>query len=298
MSDLSANLSNVSPALWGLLSALSFGTADFAARFTSLRFGHYPSIFVTFVLGVVVFVPLMLAESNVVWDPTGLTLTAVYGVLFAYSMIFLYRVLARGPINVVAPIVAAHPVFIILIAFVLGSRPSAAQWLLMAVILIAIVVITYAAAGGDAARTDQHDDRAYRRVTIGLSLVTSIFYALNVVTAQRAVLILGEWMTIALGHVVALAVVLFSPQIRYNYASIELRWWGVLLVQGVLNAAGGLFLLAGSFGLYPEITALLSSEFSVVTILLAAIFLRERMRWYQTTAVVAIFFATGYLSTL
>jgi len=139
-------------------------------------------------------------------------------------------------------------------------------------------------------------EQNYFRKTLCLSLATSAVYALNVVTAQRAVGLSGEIATVAIGHCFAVAVMLLMRGIRYPYSGISLHWWGALLAQGVFNAAGLLFLFAGSMGQFPEVTALLSSEFSVVTILLAAIFLKERMSVLQLLAVVVVFTATGYLS--
>ncbi|MEM7209536.1 MAG: EamA family transporter [Pseudomonadota bacterium] len=297
MTDLASALADVSPAVWGILSALAFGTADFLARFTSRKIGHFPALFIVLVLGASVFVPLLLLQNSREWSAHGLIYVGLHGVLLAGAMALLYLVLARGPINVVAPIIAAHPAFIILIAFVSGSRPSAMQWLLMLAILVCIGVITRIVTNR-ANESAIHNSSEYFRRTLWLSLATSIVYALNVVAAQRAVVINGEIATVAIGHCFAIGALLFVREIRYAYASIPFKWWGVLLFQGVLNAAGMLFLFAGSFGLFPEVTALLSSEFSVVTILLAAIFLRERMTVLQLLAVVGVFTATGYLSLI
>ena len=287
-------VATVPPAVWGILSALSFGTADFFARFTTLKFGQNRSLLATLAVGWLVFAAPYFTSS-----PAGLSLpetalVVVHGVLLALALLFLYRCLARGPINLVAPIVAAHPVFIVVFAFATGSRPSVLQWALIVVIAVAVVVVTRYSQ--EAESGEMRDSAAERRTTIGLSLMTGLFYAGSVIAGQEATLRIGEVATLWLGHSVALACVLIALRGGLRFADIDLRWAGVLLLQGVLNALGVLFLLAGSHGAYPEITALLSSEFAVVTIVLAAVFLRERMTVAQFAGVLLIVLATGTLS--
>ena len=134
-------VAGVSPAVWGILSALAFGTADFLARFTSRQFGHHPSLLITLLIGTLVFTPVWLVQPAAIWQMKGVSLIVLHGVFFASAMLLLYKVLARGPINVVAPVVAAHPIFIILFAVFLGSRPSALQWLMIIAVLVCVIVI-------------------------------------------------------------------------------------------------------------------------------------------------------------
>ncbi len=294
MQQFLEQIGSVPPAIWGILSALSFGIADFIARFTSRRFGHHASLCVTLAVGVLVFFPPFLIQSGVSSLPVdGLILVGVHGLFFAIAMLLLYQVLARGPINVVAPIVAAHPVFVVAVAFVLGSRLAIGQWSAMVALLVCVLVIVGCLR--DDARNDSGDTRYLRR-TVWLSLATSLAYAMSVVAAQQAVGIVGQINTLWLGHALALASLLIVGWRRLKYPNVSPKWWGALVAQGVLNVAGVGFLLAGSLGAFPEITALLSSGFSVVTILLAAMFLRERMSLLQTVAVVGVFVATGYLT--
>jgi uncharacterized membrane protein len=299
MQDLIALLAAVSPVGWGILSAVSFGVADFLARFTSRRLGHRHSLLVTLCIGIVLFAPLFFLWSPVlVASAKGSLLIAIHGVLFASSMLLLYRVLARGPINVVAPIVAAHPAFILLFAFLLGSRPGLGQWLIIASILGCILLVTRVSGGIGTVQKGENTAPDFLRKTIHLSLLTSGLYAANVISAQNAVLIYGEVNTLWLGHLVAAVTLLLVMRGRVGGLSTTPRIWAVLIVQGMLNASGVLFLFAGSLGVYPEMTALLSSEFSVVTIVLAAVFLREKMSALQTAAVAGVFVATGYLAIL
>ena len=55
--------------------------------------------------------------------------------------ILLYMGMARGPIAVVAPIVAAHPVLVLAVNVAMGVRPSAMQWAAMASIVAGGIII-------------------------------------------------------------------------------------------------------------------------------------------------------------
>lgn len=61
------------------------------------------------------------------------------GVAVTVANPLLYRGLARGPISIVAPIVASHPALVVALSVVMGSRPDAVhtkdQWGAMVVTL-------------------------------------------------------------------------------------------------------------------------------------------------------------------
>jgi drug/metabolite transporter (DMT)-like permease len=66
--------------------------------------------------------------------------------------------------------------------------------------------------------------------------------------------------------------------------------------QGVLDAAGYLFLFAGSGGAHAEIAAVTSSTFGAVTTLLARFILREAISVRQWLGIVLVFLGVAALS--
>ena len=135
--------------LWGCLSALCLGTADFMARFGTRALGARSVYLVVLAIGAcaLTFVVLV-SDAPLVWSAPGWALSAVHGLSVVVMSVLLYTALARGPISMVAPIVAAHPVLVLAFAFATGQRPSLAQWLAMAVIVAGVIAVARFARAG------------------------------------------------------------------------------------------------------------------------------------------------------
>jgi len=123
-------------ALLGLGSAFGLGAADFMARFSARALGatlNYAAVLLIGALAATVW--LFAAGTELVWSPLGYTLAVAHGIAVAVMCVLLYMGIARGPIAVVVPIVAAHPALVLLVNVLMGVRPSAAQWAAMATII-------------------------------------------------------------------------------------------------------------------------------------------------------------------
>ncbi len=285
----------LTPAIWGLLSAITFGAADFIARFSSRELGHDCALFGTFSVTLLILLPLFGIPGIDGSRTTGeLFVLVLHGAALAGALLLLYISLARGPINLVAPIVAAHPVFVLLAAYLMGARLSAIQSLAAFVVIFSIVVIVMVVQPAASGVTIRGDSQQLRK-TIAISMAASFVYALMVITGQKATLVFGAIETLGWGHIVAVAMLLLFRFPHINFRSITGKWALILIAQGILNALGLVCLFVGSTGLHPEITAVLSSEFAAVTILLAWLVLKERMTYLQLAAVTALFIGTGVL---
>ena len=128
--------------LWGCVSALCLGSADFMARFGTRALGaRSVYLFVLAVGAAALTVVVVASGAPLVWSPAGYALSALHGLSVVVMSVLLYTALARGPISMVAPIVAAHPVLVLAFAFATGQRPSLAQWLAMAAIVAGVIAV-------------------------------------------------------------------------------------------------------------------------------------------------------------
>ena len=78
--------------------------------------------------------------------------------------ILLYMGIARGPIAVVAPIVAAHPALVLAVNVLMGMRPSAMQWAAMVAVMAGGILIARSAVAetGRVRSREQSDHGAHR----------------------------------------------------------------------------------------------------------------------------------------
>lgn len=283
----------MNPALWGGLCALSLGGADFIARFTSRGIGYASALLGMLCTGaLVITVWVLVSGAPLRWDASGLWALALNGVATTAMTLLLYLGLARGPISIVAPIVASHPLLVVAFAVLMGVRPGAIQWLAMAATVLGVVFVARSTAHFEG--SGGHDRRELR-ITVIIAFASSLAYAVLVIAAQRAVPIYGELQTLWLGRLFSLAALLLFFVARRERPRMTVRWLPLVIIQGLLDAAGYFFLFAGSDGEGAEIAAVTASTFGVVTVLLARFVLREAVSSMQWAGIALVAMGVGVL---
>jgi len=271
--------------IWGILSATSLGTADFLAGLSSRSLGYSRVLFWIFVIScvcltgyaVVIDHPMVIALSEQ-W------LIILFGIMNTVAMLLLYRALAIGPLSLVAPIIAAHPVIVVSFAFMLGSRPSTTQWMGMLLAVVGVVIVARAVT-----QASDTSSRSKHGLAITIALLASLGYAILVISGQHAVPLHGELQTLWLGRIIAMLSLLPFLLVTRTTLDVPVKWWPLLWLQGMLDFSGLLCLLLGSRGDFAEITAVIASLFGAVTVLLARVFLKEQMSWFQWLGIALIF---------
>ena len=284
----------MTPALWGLLTAVSWGSADFIARFTGRALGPRTALLAMLGVGAVVFSLLLWRRGVVpVLDPAGWWLLLLSGVGIMTATLLFYWGLARGPVTVVAPLAATYPALNVALAVVLGVRPSTAVWVAMAAVILGVVVVARSARSFE---DPVSYPRARLRRTIVIALAAAFTFALAIAATQEAALIYGELETLWLGRWIGLfaCALLFLP--RREVPRIPGRWWPLLILQGLLDGGAYAALLAGSHGATSQIAVVVASGFGAVTVLLAWMFLREAMTWTQWGGIAMIVGGVALLS--
>ncbi len=278
------------PALWGSLTALGWGSADFLSRFTGGRLGVLTalagmmgsSFFLLSLYAWHAGMPLRLPAEG--WPALiGAALGIVIGTLL------LYWGLVRGPISLVAPIVGAYPVWNIALALFEGISPSLWQWLAMVAVICGVFVVARLGGGADAKAVKAPGGVP---ATLVIALSSSLSIALGIAAAQSAAPRFGELqMLLAIrlfGTALTLLILMLMPRLR---RPVPWRWWPVLGLQGLLDGGAYLALFAGSRSADGAHSALVvASAFCAVTVVLAWAILRERIvagQWLAISVIVA-----------
>jgi drug/metabolite transporter (DMT)-like permease len=286
----------MNPALWGLTTALTWGSADFIARFTGRALGHQSALFgMLAVSAVILGLIVWLGGLPLVWDWSGWWLLVLTGLGIMFATLLLYWGLARGPVTIVAPIAGSYPALNVALAVALGARPTALHWAAMAAVMLGVIVVACSARSfEDPGRVT----RAQLRFTVGLALGAALTFAATIAVAQQASFIYGEIQTIALARWVSLLACAALFLIRREAPRIPARWWPLIALQGLLDGGAYVALLAGSQGAGAEIAVVVGSGFGAVTVLLARVILREAMTWMQWGGIVLTVAGVAVLSSL
>lgn len=284
----------MNPAIWGLMTALSWGGADFIARFVGRALGHHVALFGMLSVGSVLL-PLVLWQAGVslVWEPRGWWLLLLTGVGVMVATLLLYWGLARGPVTIVAPIVGSYPALNVAFEVALGARPSALQWLAMAGVMAGVVVVARAAASFE---DGAEYSRAALRRTVIIALGSSLAFSLAIGAAQHAAPIYGELQTVAIGRWISLLSIAAVLLLIRRPPIMPRRWWPWILLQGLLDGGAYLALLAAGSGEAAAIAVVVASGFGAVTVILARLILKEAMTLSQWAGIALIVAGVATLS--
>lgn len=101
----------------GLIAALSWGFHDICVRFLSQRTPLSACIFIVLLTGLVFHFGLMaLRDGFAPVSNTALWLSLGTGAFFAMATFGLYHAFQRGPVRLVAPLIAGYPILSVAIA--------------------------------------------------------------------------------------------------------------------------------------------------------------------------------------
>jgi len=261
--------------LLALGSALAYGAADFLGGVLS-RKGHYARI--SLIAQLAAGTGALLASLVVGGRPSAPSLAwgALAGLGSGLGTLALYRGLARGRMNVVAPlsgvVAAALPA---LFGLLLGERPGPAA---MAGLGLAFPAVWLTARSEDQARASSGaaaSSGALDGVLAGLG------FAVLFICLQRAGRGEGLWPTAASQLVAALPMLALHARSLRRPAEAEDAWlrFGPLLTGVLVALAAILFFLGTQRGML-TVVAVLTSLYPAVTIALARWLLAERIgRW-------------------
>lgn len=271
----------------GMIAALAWGIHDICVRHVSQTAGIFSSIITVLAFGCLLVVPASLFSLGAEITDKALTLSLLGGVVYGFAVVAHYKAFSIGPVRLVAPVIGAYPILSVIWAVMTGSEISLLHW-----ICVGLVVggVAYVAVTGD----DGNGDGSPREALIW-SILAGSGFALTFAIGQSASSDGGELVLLTPTRLAALVTVLMIAILgriswRSGRSSIPL-----LATMGLLDATA-LGAVISSGGLEnPEFASVAASTFGVITIVLAAIFLRERMTISQWGAVGIVFSAIAYL---
>lgn len=270
--------------VWALVSAATWGTADFVGGFATRRGHAFQVLAIAATSGVVMLIALAAAFNEPMPSPADVMWAASAGLCGALGIASLYRGLAVGSAAIVAPtagvITAAIPV---LFNAATAGWPGAPQ--VVGFVVAAIGIWLVAQGSGQAqSRTAGLVAAILAGIGFGLFLV---FIAQVNQALVFAPLAIGRTATMLVaGALLAAARVPLPPRQVYPLA----------LLAGVLDAGGNVFYLIARQDVRLDIAAVLSSFYPVATVALSRLVLHERVSPRQWAGAVACLVAVWLIT--
>ncbi len=271
--------------LFALGASLSYGIADFTGAMAARRTSALTVTFSVQLLGLVFLLPLMPLLPGT-FSVTAVTIGGISGAVGTAGLVLYLRAMAKGPIGVISPLAAASGAVVPVAwgSLVLGDELSALQ--LGGVLLALISVFVVAWVPGTAVGAAEP-----RAILTGLGagvLFGAFFVALDATPVDS-----GMWPLVGARVASALGILLLLRIVsRPAHPGPAL---GLIALSSLSDmSANVLFLLATRGGLL-SVSALLSSLYPVVALLLARRFIAERLHRVQVAGVIGALVAMGLL---
>ena len=265
--------------LFGLLSAITWGVGDFAGSLVSRRAGIYRAAFYGEFTGVI-FLFVLLAvvrEPLPAWSTLGWSLGA--GVVGSLGVLLFFRAMIVGKMSIVAPVSALMVAILPVIASALTEGlPGLTKYFGFALALVAIWLIS---------REDDHPENLHVRLAdLQLSLLSGVCFGVYFILLHQGSLTATIWPLIAAratGVIILLVCAIANRQVHWPGNQIA----PLVLLYAAGDVAGNAFyVLAGQVGRL-DVAAVLSSLYPGTTVLLAGIFLHERLNRFQWIGILA-----------
>jgi drug/metabolite transporter (DMT)-like permease len=275
--------------LTGLGAALSWGTMDVASALASRRLGSLKVTAGIQIVSAVLLVALTFGLGTALpSDPLVLAMAGLLGIVGAGAYLSYFTGLRIGPISLVSGVVAAYGgLTVVLAVLVRGESLTSVQALGAAVATLGVVLTAVAFDGGI---------RGTRLAGPGVifAVMALLLFAVMTVGLAEAIERSG-WLevlvvsrivnaVVSIGAVVVLTS-LAHPRLRalvqVDTIAVARTSWAIVLIAGVLDVTGLIVFAIGLEQAETWLVGLVSSFGPAFTILIAVLFLGERLQRVQ-----------------
>ena len=250
----------------GLLASLGWGVGDFGGGLTSRKAPVLGVLAGSQLASLFVAVPILALGSEPAMTTTDLAISVLGGVFAASGLALLYRGLAAGRMGVVAPIAAVLTATLpVAFGFLTQGVPNVVAIGGIGFAALSVVLVSRSPGTGDG----RPSGILY---AVGAGTIFGLFSITADFLDDR--LLVGPLVVIRVTSLLAIAAWVLLAHRPWR---VPRRLWPALVAVGVIDmAATGAYLSAIAIGPL-AIAAILASLYPVVTTILAALVLRERV---------------------
>ena len=276
--------------LFGLAAAVGWGGADFIAGHSARRIGSYTTFVLMQCVGLTLVSLYLLFARDSHWSEVSAPLasparqawewTILAGLLNIAATVSLYRAFAVGKAALVAPIAAGYPALTTLLSLLSGERPGLLRALGIPLVLAGMILASiphWGPAITGARLEGGRGPRVEPGIAWALAAAAAIgvlFWVIGFHVTRTLGAVLPVWVFRFMG---AVALPTLVQQPRTRIALRRSKTWLPLVGASVLDTTA---FVSNNLGLATEqvsVVSVLSSLYGLVTLILAGIFLRERL---------------------
>ncbi len=254
-------------ALFALMSALSFGTADFLGGYSSRRNATTATVAWSQAAGlaaVLIVAPIIGAENvragDLIWG-------ALSGVSGALGVMVLFKGLSTGLAAVVSPLAALVGAAVpVLFGVIWGERPPLLTWGGVALSLPAIALLSM----------EPVKTRKQVLPSVELGLVSGLLFGGFFILISQSSGESGMW-PLASARITTVPLFLVITRIRRSPIALAPGSRRITILSGVLDMAANVFYLLAFRSGYLIYAVVLSALYPAPTVVLQRVFIQERL---------------------
>lgn len=263
--------------LFALSAALVWGVADFVGGMASRRVSVITVLLLTELGGLIVIGAVVAATTPEMFSREDAIMSMAAGLIGTAALGLFYRALAIGTMSVVAPITATGAVIPVIVGLATGDALSVVQVGGLAVVLVGVVLASREQSSVEAPSEEQ---RRSIVLAVAAAVGFGLFFLLSHPPAEESVGWTVFFLRLAQVPVVA-GIWLWLGAQRPGP-----KLTTVLLCAGTLDLGATALLALANSGGEVSIVSVLTSTYPVVTVLLAAVVLHERLLRSQYVGIV------------
>jgi len=267
--------------LYGILSAASWGAADFIGGLATKRTAAYRVLFLAEFAGLVPFLALALFTREAIPPATELFLGALASLVGLTGLTILYRALADGKMSIAAPISALLAALVpVIVGLLTLGIPAFTTILGFGFTLGAVWLISQSNSTG----------WRFTLSDLRLPLFAGIFFGFYFVLLHAATRHAFYWVLVSARLAGFLALGLYALITRQP-AMPPRAVWGHAITNGIIDIAGSAFFVLASTTGRMDVAAVLGALYPASTVFLAWLILKEQITRLQAIGIALAFVA-------
>jgi drug/metabolite transporter (DMT)-like permease len=285
--------------LLGLVAALSWSMHDLLARRFAAATGPFRmSMWIMLAGALILLLPVLWRGQIWTADGFSISLALAMGVVYAFALGGLLLAFSLAPVSIVGPLTAGYPALVVVWGLINGVSPNQLQW--FGIVLVLLGVITVSRNGHSEGGSDSVAEGRMPLV-IASAVVASLAFAAAIVMGQAATHSLGEYEVTFLSRFPA-AVVLFFAASREGRQKLAMSRGALISVFAMAACDVVAVTAINAAAHFPnrELGAMAISSYAALAVILAMVFLKERvtpLQWLGILMVVCGIAALGWPSS-
>ncbi|WP_298855971.1 DMT family transporter [uncultured Ruegeria sp.] len=273
----------------GLLAALCWGFHDLAVRYISQSVSVVAALMAVLVAGALLQFGLVAIWAGFApISAKAVSYAVVAGGFYLLAGLSMYAAFQRGPVRLVAPLVASYPVLSVTLAIWRGSEVSIWQWLAIIAIGVGVSIVS--------TRSDDSTEYPAAGPTIAFSILAAIGFAATFALGQYAAELGNEFTVSLIGRLTAIPVLAAIAIASRKSLWPCTRALPLLCLMGALDAVAILCVVSAGRLPNAQYAPVAASIFGLLTVVLAWAILREEMASFQWLGCIIAFVGIGYLA--